>query len=437
MNTFAQEDSAASYYKSARFRFIFTRSRLIAYILAIAIFSNYIYGVSGVGYIDDFLNIVVFFWAIMAVLAKPIHVRQYAIIWFSLFIFILLSVLFLYQSPIAFVYELYKLFIFLIFVPLLASFSRVTVMHSDEKILNYLAVLMSINLLIIALQHLISPNIVTYFGFPVEQITSSQKLGRWVGLFESVNSLGDAALLLYLFNEYIRPKHYKIIRFIFFLSVIISTSKHAILVLLLIILFLGLSSSTKGFSTDRLVKVFSIFASALLIGSMAYFLNESSFNTKFEQYQYFFTNISNIDESDARFIERRALNIGVGLSIFHDNPFGVGLGVWGDASSRFNENYYPFSKVEMSDSSLIHMLVEQGVFIVFYFIVLISGAVLAKKHGNIRHFRVLLLFILSVDLVTMGLSSGGWPLLFAYIYARFLRGSPKNHNVTTKYAIYR
>jgi hypothetical protein len=285
-----------------------------------------------------------------------------------------------------------------------------------------LGLLMGINLCIIATQYLVSPYIITYLGFSAEQLTHSSKTGRWVGLFEGINTLADSALLLYLLNEYVRPKIYGILRIIFGLTVLVSTSKHAIIILALFTLFFNLNSH-RYFSVNKngLIKYILVAILASTILAAGYYFNKPAVDSKLYQYTYFMHNIDDISLADATHIEKRALNAGIGLSITHENPFGTGLGTWGDASSTHNRHDYQFDKVELSDSNFIHLLVEQGVFVIFYYMLLYSAYFQAKRNGNSSHFNALMLIIFLVSVVTMGLSSGGWPLLFAYMYARVSR----------------
>ncbi len=411
--------------KDNLYAFKMRKSTIVSFVVMVAVATNYIYGVSKIGFIDDILSIVILFWGVSVTVLNPGLIKKNIPLWLAFSMFFLLAIMFLYQSPISFFYEFYKLFLFVVFVPLLTCFSKLTVTRTDEKILNFLSIVFIVNLIVISMQYLISPYIVVFLGMPIEQITMSSKSGRWVGMFESVNSLGDTALLLCFFNEYIQPRRIKIFRFIFILSVVISTSKHAVILLVLVMLFMGEGERMGGRVVSRWIKPSLAIAFAILISSTAYYLNENAFNIKFNQYHYFVKNINNISESDASHIEKRALNIGLGLSIVREHPYGVGLGVWGDSSSRFNNKNYSFADVEMSDSSAIHILVEQGVFAVLYLAVLFSGGILAYKWGSLRGFLVLMSLLLAIDVVTMGLSSGGWPLLFAYIYARLLYGRAK------------
>jgi hypothetical protein len=380
------------------------------------------------------MNIIILLWGLVTVILRPYLMKKYRLVATSFLIFVLISVLFLYESSFSFLYELYKLSLFVLFVPLMASFSRLTILKLDKKLLTVLVWLFAINLLLISLQYLFSPSVITYLGLPAEQVTVSTKAGRWVGVFEGVNTMGDTALLLFILTAFLRPRNYKMYLFVFLGSVLISTSKHAISVLILFVIIYGLTSSTvKEFVAKNKTRAIWIVPFILIFGGVAFVLNESAVKSKVNQYSYFFSNMTSITRQDARFIEKRALYSGLGVSIMLEAPLGVGLGVWGDTSSRFNEKNYPFIYVEMCDSSMIHMLVEQGVFFTFYVIFLLSGIFSARRNGNGKEFVILLLALFFIDLVTMGLSSGSWPLFFAYIYGRLYWGPVQLANEKKSY----
>lgn len=59
------------------------------------------------------------------------------------------------------------------------------------------------------------------------------------------------------------------------------------------------------------------------------------------------------------------------LDIFKNNPFGSGLGTWGDASAQYS-NYQPSGEiVKMSDAYLSHLIAENGFSLVFITILFI------------------------------------------------------------------
>lgn len=400
-------------------------STLITIILFSGIGSNYLYGITGIGVIDDLPIILVSIISAGLLIIKPYLWSRFGSLLIVYLAFIGISLLFLFDNLNSFLYELYKLSIFLAFFPLLASL-RTNIIHNiDEKFLKLATVFFSINLLIIFLQYTVSPEIVVhYFKLPIEQIVASQRSGRWVGLFEGINNFGDTAVLLFLLNEIVKPSFYKISRNIFLISVVISTSKHAIVICALIYLYLNLRVLTSDFRNqlEFSKKILGIIGLFLLLWG-AYYLNQDAISSKTNQYEYFFKNAFSITDRDADILEFRALHIGSGLSILRQHPFGVGLGVWGDASSKYREGHKDLPILEMSDSYLIHVLVEQGIFILFYLAIYLLGIKYATAHDNRQWFISLLIFLLLASMVTMGLSSGSWPLLFSYIFARLITHS--------------
>ena len=153
-----------------------------------------------------------------------------------------------------------------------------------------------------------------YFKLPIEQIVANQRSGRWVGLFEGINNFGDTAVLLFLLNEIVKPPHYKISRNIFLISVLISTSKHAIAICAIIYLYINLLvlSTDHRNQLEFSKKIFGIIVLLILL-SGSYYLNKDAISSKTNQYEYFFENAFSITDRDADVLEFRALHIGSGL----------------------------------------------------------------------------------------------------------------------------
>lgn len=400
---------------------VFSISTFWAFVLIVGIASNYIYGITRIGYFDDILVLFTFFASFIALIYKPVVLVKYNLLFIAIVIFVVISFLFLFNNINSHLYEIYKLSIFLAFFPLLAALPASVIYKIDEKILKIATIFLAINLFIIFAQYTITPKIVVYLGLSPEQITVSQRIGRWVGVFEGINNFGDIALLLFLLNEIVKPPFYKLAKCIFLISVLVSTSKHAILVCALIYLYLHIRRSHYGESTPfaLIQKFYALIALSLLL-IVGFFMNEEAIQSKTAQYDYFLQNALTVTNKDADKLEFRALHMASGLDILQKYPFGVGLGVWGDASSRFKEGWQEIPAVEMSDSYLIHILVEQGIFVLFYFSLYIIGLKYAAIHKNQQFFISLLIFFFLSSFVTMGLSSGSWPLLFSYIYARLI-----------------
>ncbi|MEA2018831.1 MAG: hypothetical protein U9N59_10325 [Campylobacterota bacterium] len=240
--------------------------------------------------------------------------------------------------------------------------------------------------------------------------------GRWTGYFENPNTLADTALMAVVLSFFYNSKKAKYLFYISAITIIISTSKHAIGILLLFIVI-------KYYKNIFKINIKFLFLSVVFLGliTTAYLKNEKDLQAKSTQIDYFLSNtdvLLNLGSSGA--VDHRFQSIAIGLHFFFENfPAGTGLGTWGDASSKFNskqiinEQYY----TPMSDTALFHLLVEQGIWLFVYFLLLLFPFFFIDK-TNKFYFLLLMTFYFLTLSVTMGLSSSVWPYLFSYLYAR-------------------
>jgi hypothetical protein len=391
-------------------------SSVFSSLLLLGLFSNYFEGVFQFGAVDDLAMLLVLMVGVSKLDRMGMIFRSNPLFVLLGVAFILVAGAFLFEGSLPFAYELFKILNFTFFIPVLATLSFATIRNLDRKILKFAGILFSLNLLVICFQYVFSPYAVTLIGMPQDQVEVAWKAERWVGFFEGVNILGDAALLFFFFNELVRPKGYRMLRLVAALSVFFSTSKHAILLLIFSFFLLLLLRKGRGLLKKIALVVGGLTLAALVLFASIAFLQED-YQAKFRQYLYFSENIGQLEMLSAEKLERRGLNIAKGILIFQENPGGVGLGVWGDASAAYNPKGYPFSPEHMSDSSFIHLLVEQGIFLLLYLCFLFSGGFSVQPVLR-GHFLLLVVLLLLINVVTMGLSSGGWPILFGYIYAR-------------------
>jgi hypothetical protein len=124
-------------------------------------------------------------------------------------------------------------------------------------------------------------------------------------------------------------------------------------------------------------------------------------------------------------VEKRAMFLGESIKIVKEHPFGLGFGTFGDASAKLNPNAFQMPRkywldkyVYMSDSSFAHILAEQGITSVFYY-VLFFLPILFLKRKLIKYYILLLLFYFLQHMVTMSLTSGSYPMLFAFLFGLF------------------
>ncbi len=390
-------------------------------ILVLLIFSfsdNYLKAILGFSFFDDIANILILVLGLIYMLNKQ-GVNQLKNKTFTLlFLFyILIAFMFLLVSINAFFYELYKLLVFLFFIPIVSSLNTESIKNLEKNLLKFFLTLLFINSFVIVLQYIISPNITTIFGVSNVYIDRADNMNRMSGLFENVNIYGDLCLLIYLFNEIIsKNRRYRLLKILSIISILISTSKHAIIGLLIILIIQNYKLIYKN-----IAKGFYLIIIFISIGFFAYTINQKSIENKITSYTYLFSKTEDLNGIDEGRIEGRGQNLIDGINIMKRNNFhGNGLGTWGDYSSTFsNENNIGFENNTMSDSSLIHILVEQGYVSILYFLLLFSGIFSVSK--KYKKFFLLLMFSYLIFItVTMGFSSGSWPILFSYIYIRLL-----------------
>jgi len=250
-----------------------------------------------------------------------------------------------------------------------------------------------------------------------DYIIRAEKMNRMSGIFENVNVYGDLSLLVYLFNEMVpNKKKHNILKIVSIVSVLISTSKHAIVGLLLIIIFQNYKLIYKNIAKALYLIIF-----LFIVANLAYFINKKNFDGKIKSYSYLFNKSDDFNSVDRGKIEYRGQNLLQSIEILKKNNFtGMGLGTWGDYSSTLNPNIEKNDRYnKMSDSSFLHIIVEQGFLAILYLMLIFSGYFSVGKQYKI-FFKILMISYIIFITITMGFSSGSWPIFFAYIYARLL-----------------
>lgn len=385
-------------------------NNILKLLIIFSFLANYFYGVIGIGWIDDasILILCIFSLGLMLKYPTKFHIHRSLSIIYPLMLWLILSITFNFNSFLGLFYETYKILIFLYFIPILH------VMSFDQKVIFYswferfCVVFFSINLGVISLQYAFGVEFLKLMGFGAEYLSNPSVRGRYVGLFQGPNEFGDIAIAVFLFNEFWRGLKYRQLRNILVISILLSTSKHAILSLLLVGILLVLCD--QKFSGKQ--KLLGLLSLPILFG-FGLWLNSDAVVVKFNQYLTFILLAG--DVVDPLQFEYRALQIATGLRLLAQDIWGSGLGTWGDFSSTFRVglNNLPVSK--LSDSALIHLLVEQGLFILFYLIVLL-WIILKADRNNIVICWALILFWFIASCFTMGFSSGSWPVLFSFVY---------------------
>ena len=331
----------------------------------------------------------------------------------------LIYLFFYFETVISFLYEYYKLMIFAVFIPALRYFNKKTIFELYKTLQPLFVTVLTINLLFIVLQYITNNKILEIIGYNELRVSGWEKIGRYTGLFD-VGTLGATALLMILFNElfvFKKDKKYYVFIFIAILSVIFSSSKtcYIIFLLWLIIYF-------KRVLFKHLLK---IIISITIFLSIIFFYTRDAIFSKINQYSFFFENFEYARKINLGVVEMRAMFWAQAIKIVNEHPFGLGLGTFGDASAKYNVNAYQMSSnmwperyVYLSDSSLSHILAEQGITSILYFLLILTPLYYVGKERRKYVYMLMAFYFIQIPF-TMGLSAGTWPLLFALIYAIF------------------
>lgn len=377
---------------------------------------DYLSAALNVVIIDKILPLLLIFIGILTTLKAESIAKPVFIIFIFLAIHFAIVISFLFVHPIASFYELFKIYTFLYFIPIFCMQNERKLYLKVNSFFMAFLLIYGINLVVIILQYLIDPSIILNLGMPDRLINSSNKVGRWIGFFDNLPAFAISALLVYIFCDWFGDsfKYKKAVKALAAVSVLISTSKLTIAMFSLYYIYS--MAKINRISASGIIKI--IILVTLLITLSSYVLYDR-LSDKIEQYTYFYQVIMHGGTVNTNLIEYRLQNIFEGIKIFSQNIFGLGLGTWGDFSSTLNNNPIPYTENHMSDSAFIHLLVEQGVFLVFYYLVMLSPCFFVNKQ---KRQRVIILFnvYFIATLASMGMSDSVWPLVFALLYAATL-----------------
>ncbi|WP_426207110.1 O-antigen ligase family protein [Providencia sp. PROV272] len=266
----------------------------------------------------------------------------------------------------------------------------------------------TINLLIMILQLVFGDHFVSLFLMPTEMYDDTQKAGRVMGLYGNLPALSMSALCLFiLFDQNIslfKKKHSSKIKLIFSLTIIISTSKIALI-------SLGIYYSLKYRKKLITARIFPIIILSIVF--IIYLLYEPRFINKLDQLEYIISLRENLNSAQLGHVDWRFYCYLLAISIVSQNPFGLGLGTWGDFSSTLNNQItHTYFQVYMSDSAYAHIFVEQGIFSFLYFLIILYPTIVARKKDTYIWPIIALVSFIS----TMGFSDTSWPAIFAICY---------------------
>lgn len=259
------------------------------------------------------------------------------------------------------------------------------------------------NIIVVGLQYIFGADVLPLRGAAEIQFDKN----RPTGLFNNANAMADTFLMVFLAFHVIGYYQLEITKSIYFrfgksliiFLIAISSSKHAILALLIFF------SARKGIKWGRIV-FYSLMLAAISI--IFYSFNIYNSQRKLDMYFYVLTKAGDVDPS---LVESRVSNAISGFQLLKETfPLGYGLGTWGDRSSALNDamTQSPFHN-SMSDSFLVHIVVEQGVFALAYLVIIFYPIFRYKSAAGLSAAIIVVL------LVTMGFNSSFWPICYAYI----------------------
>lgn len=255
----------------------------------------------------------------------------------------------------SFLYELYKLYIFIFAFGLM-------IYNFEDNIkfcISVLRLFLFLNLIVLIVQNFYSVDVLKYIGIR-HDISYYAVQGRPTGITQNANIIGTFALECFIFGSILHAKEVSKAKGVMVLSalcVLFSSSKASLALLIAFICFGKIS----------LVRFMLLSVIFVVICSLLYTFNIFSIQLKLKSYMNFIEllidgSIITLDNTEARLYFWYEA-----VSMFFSNPFGSGYGTWGDFSSSFNP--YVVSSLgytKITDSSLSHVLVEQGIFTLIY-----------------------------------------------------------------------
>lgn len=306
-------------------------------------------------------------------------------------------------------YEFFKISTFLFFIPIFSVLHRHEAIKALNFFVNVALVYYTLNLVFMILQITISDSIVSLIGMPAEIYQDSQKAGRPMGLFGNLPALALSAVCIYVlveqFYQDLNANNAKVLKIILMLTIFLSTSKIAIITM---ILYYFVKNIEGNF-------IFRMLPVSFFLGVVSlYLINNELFLNKIEQ----LNNLMSLGDSfllaDLSMVDWRFYCYILAVKIFFDNPFGLGLGTWGDFSATLNPNAsYDYLKVYMSDSALSHLLAEQGLLLIIYLVIILYPMLVTKS----RCFLYWSLIAFLSFITTMGFSDTTWPTIYAFCFA--------------------
>ncbi|OOF31713.1 O-antigen ligase family protein [Salinivibrio proteolyticus] len=326
------------------------------------------------------------------------------------FSFIVIYSVFKGSSLFAVLYGVIKILTFVFFMPLFSVLNTKETLNTIRIFVNVCIVYLTVNLFVMCLQVIYGDTIVSVFGMPADMYDSTMKSGRPMGLYGNLPALSLSAVCLYVLIDSLFPQsfRYRVKKLVLLVTTVLSTSKIAILIL--VVYFLMKHLKSRG--TSKLLYI-GITCTAFII----YALNNDLFINKFVQLGEIIRLGENFYSADLNLVDWRFYCYVLAIKIFIENPLGLGLATWGDFSSILNSNInHGYTIVNMSDSAYSNLFVEQGVFAFFYFLIIIYPCI--KRNDMKTNFFPIIAFISFIS--TMGFSDTTWPTIYAFCFSSIL-----------------
>lgn len=400
-----------------------TYSSLIAFMVVFAFGFNFLgeisHGILRIGVFDEISTLFILFFGLSLYFSNEKSKIKRP--WFiSYYLFLSLIYFLFYKTTwLAFLYEYYKLFIFMIFLPLLNFIKPETLRKILDRFFVMMKYILFINLIFIFLQYITDNEILRIIKYNELRTDNWERYGRYTGLFD-VATLGFTSLLVIFINEITNKNKnsYNGVLILALISVIFSSSKASY-----VILFVWLILYFKNYLVKHSLKIVS---GILVFGAITYYYTSDTIDIKIKQYTYFIQNFNNRPVLNLAHVEKRVLFLAESMSIFKEHPFGLGFGTFGDASVKYNPEAYQISQkywleknVDMSDSVVSHLLAEQGLTAILYLFMIVVAPLFFITRKLLKFYAMYVIFYIILAISTMGLTAGSFPILFAFIFGIF------------------
>lgn len=347
---------------------------MLKILFVILLFSFQIKGIINFDYLESIVLFVFFIVSAIYYIRSLLFQKVSKFILYNLLLFLFLIFIIFIHSLVnhfdkiytpSVLYEVYKLFTPFCFIPIFVLMIRGEI----NFIINILIIFLLINMIALIAQYIFGVGIIKYFGV-FQDVGHYISRNRPTGITANANIIGSFSVFIFIFTKTYyyelkgMVKNNSKIFWLLSLSLsvtLLSSSKASYLCLVLFLILTGLS-------LRKIILSISFSFSFLYV---ALFFNVFKIKDKLYSYYDFLGLISHTSAIKESQIEGRLWAWYNAITLFKNDLLGYGFGTWGDFSSRINVNLTSFNNyIDFSDSSLSHLLVEQGVFTFLYFYIL-------------------------------------------------------------------